>query len=241
MDQGWISIHRKLLEWEWFSDSNTVHLFMYCLLKANHKPKLWHGVEIVRGQFISSYASISEKTGLSVQNIRTSMNRLKSTGEVTVKITNKYSIISMTNYSQYQDANKLSNSQATVKQQSTNSQLTTNNNENNENHDNNENNAVKNIDGLDVKAFEKYILYRKEAGIKKLTKQGEKIAAKKLVKIGGEKQMQVVDQSIGNGWTGLFELKLKANTDRQSKIDEFNKWMDSDNDNYIDGEYHVVD
>ena len=37
--EGWVKLHRKFLEWEWYDKSETVHLFLHCLLKANHKDK----------------------------------------------------------------------------------------------------------------------------------------------------------------------------------------------------------
>ena len=35
--EGYIQIHRKILEWEWFDDHNTFRLFMYLLLKATNE------------------------------------------------------------------------------------------------------------------------------------------------------------------------------------------------------------
>ena len=96
------------------------------------------------------------------------------------------------------------------------------------------------IDGLNINAFNKYINYRKESGIKKLTQQGEKIAANKLINLGANEKMQmdIVEQSIGNGWAGLFEFK-QVNNKKQTRIDTFNEWIDS-SDDYIDGECDVI-
>lgn len=77
--------------------------------------------------------------------------------------------------------------------------------------------SYQNIEGLDVDAFEKYLSYRKESKIKKLTQQGEKMSAKKLIELGGDNQMSVVDQSICNGWAGLFELK---NPPKEAKFND---------------------
>lgn len=77
---GWVKVHRKLLDWEWFRDVNTSHLFLYCLLKANCKPGRFMGVDIKRGQFATSYAKICLETGLSLQQARTAINHLKITG-----------------------------------------------------------------------------------------------------------------------------------------------------------------
>ena len=87
MDNGWIKLHRKFLEWEWFDKPEMVQLFIFLLLSANHADNDWRGMTIKRGQLVTSYASIKEKTGLSVQTIRTCIRRLKSTSELTSKVT----------------------------------------------------------------------------------------------------------------------------------------------------------
>jgi hypothetical protein len=68
---GWIRIHRQFLNWEWFNKSEAVHLFMYLVLKANHKDGFWQGNEIKRGQLITSFGKISIDTNISLQTIRT--------------------------------------------------------------------------------------------------------------------------------------------------------------------------
>jgi|Laugresbdmm110sd_1035091.scaffolds.fasta_scaffold04844_8 DNA-binding transcriptional regulator YhcF (GntR family) len=129
---GWIKIHRKFLEWEWFNKSEAVHLFMYMLLKANHKDGKWQGIEIKRGQFISSLGNISNATGISVQTIRTILKKLEKTNEIELKSTSQFTIVTICKYECYQDENDDTNKQLTNNQQTTNKQLTTNKNEKNE-------------------------------------------------------------------------------------------------------------
>ena len=131
-NNGWVKLHRKFIDWEWFDDSKMVHLYLYCLLKANHKPNKWHGINIESGQFISSRDKISADLPLSVQQVRTCLNKLKSTGEITIKTTQKYSMISITNWESYQEDNQQPNQQVTNKQPASNQQVTTNKNDNNE-------------------------------------------------------------------------------------------------------------
>lgn len=131
MDNGWVKAHRKLIEWEWYDDSKMVHLYLHCLLKANHKPNKWRGIVIESGQFVTSYNKLSCELPMTVQQIRTSLNKLKSTSELTIKSTSKYSIISITNWDSYQQDNKQTNNQITNDQQSNNKQVTTNKNEKN--------------------------------------------------------------------------------------------------------------
>ena len=130
---GWIKIHRKMLDWEWFTDTNTAHLFLYLLLKANVEDGRFQGWSVPRGSLITSYDHLSKATGMSFQSVRTALSHLVSTGEVTSKVTNKFTYITICNYESYQDkkntsnkqTNKQTNKQLTNKQQSTNKQLTT--------------------------------------------------------------------------------------------------------------------
>ena len=100
--EGWIKIHRKMVDWEWYLDINTKTLFFHLLLTANHKEKKWRGQTIERGQLITSISHLAKETGLTCQQIRTSLNKLKSTNEITTKATNKYTLINIEKYSDYQ-------------------------------------------------------------------------------------------------------------------------------------------
>jgi len=137
MNNGFIQLQRQMLEWEWYDDHKTKSLFIHCLFKANYIAKKWRGFDIAQGEFITSYSNLAKELSLSVQNIRTSLNKLKSTGELTIKTTNKNTLIQVVNYSKYQGTNTQTNKQLTNNQQTTNKQLTTTNKDNNYNKDNN--------------------------------------------------------------------------------------------------------
>lgn len=119
---GFIKLHRSLLNWRWFSDTNTLSVFVFCLLNASFKEGNWRGVEYKKGQLITSLPSIAEKTGLSIQSVRTALKHLKSTGELTDKSYNKFRIITVNNFEKYQELT----GKATDNQQTTNRQLTDN-------------------------------------------------------------------------------------------------------------------
>ena len=143
---NFIKIDRKILKWEWWSDINTFRLFFYMIVSAYWKDGNYKGVEIKRGSFPSSISELSRETNLSVMEIRTALNHLKSTGEVTTnqqatnkqdntnltsnltsKKTNKFTVFTLVNYDLYQSDNKQDNtnltSNLTENQQSTNTQL----------------------------------------------------------------------------------------------------------------------
>jgi len=123
---GWVKIHRKLTDWEWFTERHMARLFLYLLLSANHKPKKWRGTMVGVGQLITGRKALALKTGVSEQSIRTCLARFVSTGEITIKSTNKYSIITICNYSTYQIVENGINQQLTSNQPTTNQQSTTN-------------------------------------------------------------------------------------------------------------------
>lgn len=102
MCNGWIKLHRKIVDWEWFTSPSTLQLFIYLLLRANKEDKKCRGILIKRGQLVTSVATISEETKLSTQQVRTSLNRLKSTNEITSKTTNKFTLVTVCKYESYQ-------------------------------------------------------------------------------------------------------------------------------------------
>ena len=132
--EGWIKLHRRFIEWEWFSSSEMVKLFLFILISANHEDGLWRGIEIKKGQYLTGIKSLSNKTNISEQTIRTCLNKLKTTGEITIKSTNKYSIITICNYETYQSEQKTTNKQKqiqkTINQQATNNKQEYKNEEN---------------------------------------------------------------------------------------------------------------
>lgn len=108
---GHIKIDRKILKWEWYQDSNMVHLFIHLLLTANHADGSWQGKQVARGQLITSRGKLSITSGLSEMQVRVCLSKLKMTGEITIKVTNKYSLITICKYDTYQSSKSESNQQ----------------------------------------------------------------------------------------------------------------------------------
>lgn len=114
-----IKMYRKFMQWEWYTDTNTKSLFIHCLLKANWKSGSWQGIHFDAGELITSLPSLSEETGLTVRQVRTSLNRLISTGELTSRMTDKVTgkkltknrIITINNWGTYQGSDSQLDSQ----------------------------------------------------------------------------------------------------------------------------------
>ena len=203
---GWIKIHRKFLDWEWFNKSEAVHLFLYMLIKANHKDAKWQGNDVKRGQFISSLGNISNATGISIQQIRTILKKLEKTNEIEVKSTSQFTIVTICKYECYQDENDTANKPLTNNQQTTNKPSTTNKNEKKEK---NEKEVI----------LDSWIDYRKSIR-KALSQATINTILKKMESYSNEQCEYVINNSIENGWQGLFWDKVQT----IQEVNEPKKW-----------------
>ena len=109
--EGWVTLHRKFLQWEWFDKPEMVQLFIWLLLNANYADKKWQGVELKRGQLVITTTKLREALKFTEQRTRTCLERLKSTGEIITKSTNRFTIVTICNYDKYQDVDFPSNGQ----------------------------------------------------------------------------------------------------------------------------------
>ena len=208
--ESYIKIYRTLLNWEWFNDSKMIHVFIFILIKANYSDSNWRGIEVKRGQLITGLLSISKHTGLSTQSIRTCLNRLKSTNEITIKSTNKYSIITLVNYDKYQSFDKKITSKTTInitnEQQTINKQSTTD--KKNKEYKNNK--EYINPDFLN--SVLKWFQYKSERKENYKSELSEKSFYNHLIKLSNNNPKiaeEIIEQSIANNWAGIFELKKK--------------------------------
>ena len=138
MKQGFIKLHRSILDWEWYDDPNTMRLFLHCLLKANHKDNNWRGILIKRGTFLTSLEKLSEQTKLSVSQIRTSLKKLKQTNEIASLSHARHRVITVVAYETYQGSDKLDSKIVASSSQASDKVVATNKNDKNVNNDKNE-------------------------------------------------------------------------------------------------------
>ena len=128
---GFVKIHRKLLQWGWYQDNVVKGVFLHLLLTAAFKDSQWMGRTIKRGQVVVGVQKMADELGFTRQQVRTAINKLKSTNEITTETTNKYTIVTVVNWEEYQlfdeiptnkITNILTNEQPTNNQQITNKQ-----------------------------------------------------------------------------------------------------------------------
>lgn len=226
--EGWIKVHRKLVDWEWYNDINVKVVFLHLLLTANHKEKQWKGQTILRGQKLTSIEHLADDVGLTIQQTRTALKKLKSTHEITIKTTNKNTLITIEKFNNYQfeidEDNKQNNKQfnnlITNNQQTNNKQITTNKNEKNDNNDN-----IKKEKNKKRKTFEEVLAENNcseelESSIrdfidmrktikKPMTSKALELLFKNLEKLTNleEEKIAILNQSIEHGWQTVYPLK----------------------------------
>jgi DnaD/phage-associated family protein len=191
--EGWIKLHRKLLDNPIIRKPKYFLVWVVLLLSANHEDTkfIFNGVVQVckRGQFLTGRKKLSQLTGVRESTIEDVLNYLETQHQIQQQKNNKFRLITILNYEDYQTSQQqiqqLSDNKATTKQQP----ADTNKNDNN---DNNEKNDKKNNNINTVAVFfEKniglltpYICEELEFLIKEHTEPNVLIALKKTIEAG---------------------------------------------------------
>ena len=220
---NWIKLNRKILKWEWYSDNSTRSVFLHALLKANYEPSRYKGHELAIGDVVFGRKKWAEELGLSERQVRTAITHLKETGEIsTIKVTNKFTILHVENWEFYQSkedeaTNNMTNERPTTDQQPTNNRPRTKK-EKKEKKEKNEKNNISPltplIETLPVELQPnvwEFVEHRKQIKAP-MTELALKKMLNKLNDLSGGdtgKCIAILDQSIANGWKGIFQLDEK--------------------------------
>lgn len=100
--QGYIKLHRKILDNGVFADAELLKVFVWCILKANTTPNVVYGRKVDVGQFITGRITASEELYLKPSTIYKRLQRLKTQGYIDISSNTKNSLITVINYKSYQ-------------------------------------------------------------------------------------------------------------------------------------------
>ena len=107
MSIGWIKVHRQTLDNGWLKNHRLWVFWSYCLLKAAHAninvTVGFQRVPLETGQFIYGRDKAAAELDMTVRQVRTCLDCLKDAGNVTIKTTSRFSIITVVNWDSYQD------------------------------------------------------------------------------------------------------------------------------------------
>jgi hypothetical protein len=194
---GWIKLHRKILQNEIFRQDRTAwHIFEVLLIICDKEKGLWSGGRFVLADLCKEKPSTMYKA----------IKRLEKAKMVTLSSNNRFTTIHICKWKEYQgNGNTSGNNQVTTKEQPSNTITRIENKEL-------RNNYKRGFEEFFVdelkNELQDFVDHRK--AIKKpMTAKAVKLLILKLEKMypkNFEKQKECLNQSIQNGWTGVYEL-----------------------------------
>lgn len=132
-DGGWIKVYRKIRQSFVWTDANQLKLWLLILMKASHEGNrfLFNGqqVDVSSGQLVTGAHALAFEFNNGVphdnqvawRKIWRWVKRFENEGMLTIKSNNKYSVITVVNYPQYQS----NDNPMTTQRQSTDNPVTT--------------------------------------------------------------------------------------------------------------------
>ena len=123
-DNAYIYLRKKILDWQWYNDTPTRSVFIHCLLRASWKDAEYKGIKYGRGQLIDSNETMARDLGISIQSVKTALDHLRTSGELTSCKVGKNRIITVVKYDMYQQPNLIPNLELTSNQPESNLEVT---------------------------------------------------------------------------------------------------------------------
>jgi len=119
MNNGWIKLHRKLLDNPLHNKPNWAWLWIVLLLLANHDEDhkfLWNGRDIIlkKGQFVTGRKKLNEITGIPESTIERALNYLENGQQIGQQKSNKYRLITILNWETYQNVDSKTDNKRTT-------------------------------------------------------------------------------------------------------------------------------
>ena len=126
--EGYVKLHRKLLDSAIFANEKALKVFVWCLLKSTYSPrKVMCGMQMVElepGQFITGRKRAAEELAIPERTVYDVMTTLKDQQLISIKPNNRFSVVTVVNWALYQvdteESNNKNGSSPTTNQQQTN-------------------------------------------------------------------------------------------------------------------------
>ena len=216
IEQGWIKLHRKMLDnpvvWK---DSDHLSVWIYLLLNATHKDMdvLFKSKRITLkpGQLITGRKSIASQLSISDSKVKRVLLAFESDQQIDRQRSNQNRLITILNWCEYQQNDQQNDQQVTSKRPASDQQVTTNKNVKNDKNERMKENIYSDYTENPnlLKALKDFEIMRNSMKNGKFTDQAKKLLLTELNKLADtdEKKIAILEQSIFNGWKGVFPLK----------------------------------
>ena len=149
MDNGFIVLHRKMLDNPISKKPHWAWLWVYLLMRANWEDKetIWNGKKttIPKGSFITGRLRLSKETGIKASTIERALEYLENEHQIEQQKNNKYRVITIVNWNKYQNKDNKTDNKRTAS-----GQLADTDNNNNNNNNNNKEHMSATADAFEV-------------------------------------------------------------------------------------------
>ena len=230
MKQGWIKIHRKLLEcdiWDYDEPYTRRDAWIELLLLANHSDKDiifdGHKTVVKRGQYLTSVRKLATRWQWGKDKTLSFLRLLEECGMIIKESDSRRTLLTIVNYEVYQAKDdddqtvtrQLTDSEQTVSRHSPATNKNVKNEKNEKNEKNDKNNTpynppryYPNDETLD-KAFADYVAMRKQLK-KPMGERAITLAKNELQRLAGSDNdlaVKIIEQSILKSWLSFYPLK----------------------------------
>lgn len=232
--EGWIKLHRKMLENPAIcKDAEYFAVWCYLLLNATHKEikAEFNGrtITLEPGQLITGRKSIARYLRINESKVQRTLKRFESEHQIEQQTTSQNRLVTVNNWNYYQETEQGTEQRLNNERTTTEQRANTNKNEKNGNNVKNdkkesEPQSLTNLPDSELGDFKDiwldYLEHRKELGLKRYkSAKSERIKFKDLLRLSNEsasRAQEIVNQSRGNSWQGLFPIKDKPETQQET-------------------------
>lgn len=106
MNRGYVKLWRKSLDSGWLQNPELWAFWSWCLLRASHKVMRinvgFQEITLQPGEFVFGRNKASIELKMTEKRVRTCLEFLRKKGNLTISATNKFSIVTITHWDQYQ-------------------------------------------------------------------------------------------------------------------------------------------
>lgn len=231
MNQGYVKMWRKSLDSACFQNDHLWRFWCWCLMRAAWKPKAamvgFRKIDLEPGQFVFGRRKAAQELQMSERTIRTCLQHLENLENLTIKTTNKFSIITINNWDTYQ-------SDETTNDQQSDQQATSKRPANDHKQESKEVKERKNKETpptpprgektpqtpqggdsgetlppwMPAETWKTFKAHRRLLK-SPMSPKAEQLTLKKLQAFmdAGQNPEEIINQSIEHGWKGVFPLK----------------------------------
>lgn len=214
--KGWLKLHRTIMTSSVFSNPKLLKFWIWILCKAFTVPaKVTVGlqeVDVEKGQFVFGRFAAANELQMTNSTVYKYLKILEKERMVVVKSNNKFSLVSVVNWCDYQDKKEQeeqqSNNKRTTKEQQSNTNKELKNIKNKDNIPQNRINEYTENEKL-RNTLNEFLAMRKKIK-SEMTDYALKLMLEKLDNLSGGSdilKMKILNKSIESSWKGIFELK----------------------------------